>query len=567
MMKKNLTWQLGIIIVIVIFISLIITSISNYWSSYRKTYEAAGIEAVGCANITTGLVNPADIEALIAGDKKLLNDVENSLDWTTDHKSIFENQYILLLDGTILAADDNLKEQGYKSGDKFYVDKEVIEMIQETKHPHYSKIYEYGGMERLTGYAPIFEDHDPNKKIIAINAIDFDAKIVSERTWGAVGGSFLLGIFPMAAACVVTIWVIRRKTKAISDLIDYSKEIADGNLAVADVSVKNKDEIGDLAETLNVMKNNLREVIHQVNSSAEQVAASSEQLTASAEQSSHATEQIAETMYQMASSVEKQVQSIEETYQTVNEMSIGVQHIAQSSQSVSTAAVETSEKAEEGEKAIKTAGQQMKSINETVMGLSEVIVGLGERSREIGQITGVITGIADQTNLLALNAAIEAARAGENGRGFAVVADEVRKLAEQSAHSAKEISELLAATQDETNKAIQSMEYASKAVVEGIGIVDTAGNSFMQIQHSIEDVTAQIQEVSSATQQMAEGAAQIVESMQFVTQVAEESSTSAQKVSASTEEQLASTEEISASAGYLAKMAEELQQLINKFKC
>ncbi len=566
-MRKSLTWQLGIIIIVVIFISLIITSISNYWSSYRKTYEAAGIEAVGCANITTGLVNPADIEALIAGEKKLLKDVENSLDWTTDHKPIFENQYILLLDGTILAADDNLKEQGYESGDKFYVDKEVIEMIQETKHPHYSEIYEFGGMKRLTGYAPIFEDHDPNKKIIAINAIDFDAKIVSERTWEAVGGSFLLGIFPMAAACVVTIWVIRRKTKAISDLIDYSKEIADGNLAAADVSVKNKDEIGDLAETLNVMKNNLREVIHQVNSSAEQVAASSEQLTASAEQSSHATEQIAETMYQMASSVEKQVQSIEETYQTVNEMSIGVQHIAQSSQSVSTAAVETSEKAEEGEKAIKTAGQQMKSINETVMGLSEVIVGLGERSKEIGQITGVITGIADQTNLLALNAAIEAARAGENGRGFAVVADEVRKLAEQSAHSAKEISELLAATQDETNKAIQSMEYASKAVTEGIGIVDTAGNSFMQIQHSIEDVTAQIQEVSSATQQMAEGAAQIVESMQFVTQVAEESSTSAQKVSASTEEQLASTEEISASAGYLAKMAEELQQLINKFKC
>ncbi len=566
-MRKSLTWQLGIIIVIVIFISLMITSISNYWSSYRKTYEAAGIEAVGCANITTGLVDPADIEALIAGDKTLLKDVENSLDWTTDHKQIFEDQYILLLDGTILAADDNLKEQGFKAGDQFYVDKEILQMIQETKHPHYSEVYEFGGMKRLTGYAPIFEDHDPNKEIIAINAIDFDAKIVSDRTWEAVQGSFLLGIFPMAAACVVTIWIIRRKTKAISDLIDYSKEIADGNLAAADVSVRNKDEIGDLAETLNVMKNNLREVIQQVNSSAEQVAASSEQLTASAEQSSHATEQIAATMYQVASSVEKQVQSIEETYQTVNEMSIGVQQIAESSQSVSTAAVETSEKAVEGEKAIKTAGQQMKSINETVKGLSEVIIGLGERSREIGQITGVITGIADQTNLLALNAAIEAARAGENGRGFAVVADEVRKLAEQSAHSAKEISELLAATQGETNKAIKSMEYASKAVIEGIGIVDTAGNSFTQIQYSIEDVTAQIQEVSSATQQMAEGAAQIVESMQFVTQVAEESSSSAQKVSASTEEQLASTEEISASAGYLAKMAEDLQQLIKKFKC
>lgn len=565
-MRKSITWQLGIIIVFVIFISMMITSVSNYWSSYRKTYEAAGIEAVGCANITTGLVNPADIEALVKGDKKLLKDVENTLDWTTEHKQIFADQYIISLDGTILAADDNLKGQGFKAGDSFYVDKDAIEMIKETKHPHYSEIYEYGGIKRLTGYAPIFKDHDPDKEIIAINAIDFDAKIVSDRTFASVWGSFLFGILPMAAACVITIWVIRRKTKSISDLIEYSKQIADGNLAATDVSVKNKDEIGILANTLNMMKNNLRDLINQVHSSAKQVAASSEQLTASAEQSSHASEQIAQTMYQMAASVEKEVQSIEETYQTVNEMSIGVQQIAQSAQSVSVAAVETSEKASEGETAIQTAAQQMKSINDTVEGLSEVIVGLGERSNEIGKITGVITGIADQTNLLALNAAIEAARAGENGRGFAVVADEVRKLAEQSAQSAQEISQLLAATQEETNKAIKSMEYASKAVMEGMGIVDTAGNSFMQIQHSIEDVTAQIQEVSSASQQMAEGATQMVESMQFITEVAEESSSSAKEVSSSTEEQMASTEEISASASYLAKMAEELQQLINKFK-
>lgn len=565
-MRKSLTWQLGVIIVCVIFISLMITSLTNYWSSYNKTSEAAGIEAMGCANITTGLISPDDIEALKRGNKESLQEVEEALNWTTDHKQIFENQYILLLDGTILAADDHLKKQGFEAGDQFYIDKEAIEIIKETRHPHYSDIYEYGGMKRLTGYAPIFADHDPNKEIIAVNAIDFNAKIVGERTWESVRGSLFLGIIPMAAACVVTIWVIRRKTKPISDLIQYSREIADGNLTGADISVKNKDEIGDLAQTLNVMKNNIREVINQVHISAEQVAASAEELTASAEQSSYAAEQITETMHQMASSVEKQVQSIEETYHTVNEMSVGVQHIADNSQNASSAAVETSEKAAEGERILKTASEQMKSIYETVEGLSQMIIGLGERSKEIGQITGVITGIADQTNLLALNAAIEAARAGENGRGFAVVADEVRKLAEQSARSAQEISELLEAVQEETTKAIESMKYASNAVIEGMSVVDTAGHSFMGIQHSIKDVTAQIQEVSDATKQMAEGAAQIVEAMQFITGAADKASAGAQKVSSSSEEQLASAQEISASANYLAQMAEELQQLINKFK-
>ncbi len=122
------------------------------------------------------------------------------MNWTTEHKPIFEDQYILSLDGTILAGDSNLEKQGFKAGDKFYIDKEVVKMMQETKHPHYSEIYEFGGMKRLTGYAPIFKDQDPNKEIIAINAIDFNAKIVNERTWESVQGSFLLGLFPMAAS-------------------------------------------------------------------------------------------------------------------------------------------------------------------------------------------------------------------------------------------------------------------------------------------------------------------------------------------------------------------------------
>src|SRR5690606_33213483 len=149
-------------------------------------------------------------------------------------------------------------KQGFESGDKFYIDEEVIQTIQETKHPHYSEIYKFGGMKRLTGYAPIYKDHDPNKEIIAINAIDFNADIVSDRTFDAIRGGFVIGLLPMAIASIVTIWLIRRRTKPITALIDYSKEIAEGNLAAEDINIRNKDEIGDLALTLNTMKNKLR---------------------------------------------------------------------------------------------------------------------------------------------------------------------------------------------------------------------------------------------------------------------------------------------------------------------
>ncbi|WP_108669901.1 methyl-accepting chemotaxis protein [Peribacillus acanthi] len=565
-MKKNITWHLGIIIVSVVFVSMIITSVSNYWVSYKKTYEAAGIEAVGCANITTGLIVPSDIVAIINGNEEILKELEQTLDWTTEHKQIFEDQYLIMLDGTILAADSNLKKQGFKAGDKFYIDSHAMKMILETKHPHYSKIYEYGGVKRLTGYAPIFKDHDPTKEIIALNAIDFDAKIVSERTWESVVGSFMLGLMPMAIASFLTIWMIRRKIKPITVLIEYANKIADGDLSVKNIQIKHGDEIGDLTDNLNFMKNNLRDLIHMVNSSAVQVAASSEELTANAEQTNYATEQISITMQQMSKKVDKQVESVEETTLTAHEMSKGAQQIANHAQSVYFTALVASDKATEGGQSIETAVHQMNMINDTVKGLASVVRGLGDRSNAIGNIIGVITNIAEQTNLLSLNAAIEAARAGEQGRGFAIVADEVRKLAELSSQSAKEISELISATQQETTHAVLLMEHASNEVLEGIGAVHTAGESFVQIQNSVNEVTVQIQLVSSAVHQMASGAEEMVQTMQFILEVAETTSSNTQEVTSSTEEQLASMQEIASSTNYLSKLAEELQRQIHKFK-
>ncbi len=565
-MKKSITIQLGVIIIIVLFVSMMITSASNFWVSYQKTYEAAGIEAVGCANITTGLINPSDIEEIARGNQEKLKELQQNLNWTTDHKQIFETQYILSLDGKIIAADRHLQEQGFKAGDSFYIDRKAIELIEETKHAQFSEIYEFGGMKRLSGYAPIYKDHDPNKEIIAINVIDFNAKIVIERTWASVMDSFVLGLLPMIIAGFITIWLIRRKTRPITTLIEYSKQIAEGDLAVENVSVPNKDEIGDLATTLNTMKGNLRKLIEQVSDSAVHLAASSKQLTAGAEQTNEATEQIVNTMHQMAISVEGHVQSVEDTTGIIHEMSHGIQQIASNAKEVSTSANHASDRASQGGKSIETAIQQMQLINKTVNELEEVIHRLDTRSKEVGQIVGVITGISKQTNLLALNAAIEAARAGESGKGFSIVADEVRKLAEQSAQSAEEISQLIAETQEETNLAVRSMAFVAEEVDTGIGIVSLAGSSFEEIKDSVNAVTNQIQGVSAAVQQMAVGASQIVHSMENISAVADTAAASTQKVSTSTEEQLAFMEEITSSSSYLSTLAEELQLLIGRFK-
>ncbi|HZG14388.1 MAG TPA: methyl-accepting chemotaxis protein [Candidatus Bathyarchaeia archaeon] len=375
-----------------------------------------------------------------------------------------------------------------------------------------------------------------------------------------------LVIFAILVGIAISIYIGRHISRPVEAIADTAKKMAAGDLTVPEITVKNKDEVGELAASFNEMTENLRDIIRQVSLNSEQVAASAEQLTASAEQTSKATEQIADTIQDVAVATDKGVESANESSQKAEDISAGSQQIAVNAQIVTAKAMDASTKAVEGGKSVKTAVAQMNSISHTVHGLSEVVHGLGVRSTEISQIVEVITSIAAQTNLLALNAAIEAARAGDHGRGFAVVADEVRKLAEQSASSAQQISQLITMIQNETDRAVQSMEMTTKEVGAGIGAINVAGESFTQIESSVNEVTEQIQEVSAAVQQMAAHAQQMVQSMQVVSEVSENVASGTQEVTAATEEQLAAMEEITSSSISLSKMASELQAVVGKFK-
>lgn len=394
-----------------------------------------------------------------------------------------------------------------------------------------------------------------------------EKKAQNEANAAAANKILLATILATVALAVVLGWFIARMiAHPLTKVADIANRVSEGDLNVESLRIDSKDEIGQLASAVNKMVENLRNLIREVKETAEHVASSAEELSATSEQTGKAAEQIALTIQEVASGAEKQVHSVEESSKIISEMSSGVHQIANNAQNVTVASQKAAEVAQEGNRAIHTAVKQMSSINQTVTELAAMVKGLGDRSREIGQIVEVITAIAEQTNLLALNAAIEAARAGEHGRGFAVVADEVRKLAEQSAHSAQQIAELIGNIQNETAKAVQSMEKGTGEVATGIEVVNSAGHSFEQIQRSVNDVAAQIEQVSAAVEEMSAGSEQMVQSVRLITEIAETTATGTQNVSAATEEQLASMEEISASASSLANAAERLQNLVATFK-
>lgn len=345
-------------------------------------------------------------------------------------------------------------------------------------------------------------------------------------------------------------------------VIAFVGEVADGDLRERKRTIVTNDELGQLSEAAVKMGGHLRELVQHFNQMIDKLVAASQQLTASAQFSAQTSCQITESISSIATGAEKQVKAIDATAAVVEGMSAGIEEIAASANTMAGTAEKTAEAAKLGGTAVEKAVEQMGNIEKAVTHSSSVVTKLGARSKEIGQIVDTISNIAGQTNLLALNAAIEASRAGEQGRGFAVVAEEVRKLAEQSQDASKQIAELIAEIQQDTDNAVAAMREGTEEVSKGAQVVKEAGGEFKEIYFLINTVSSDIREISAAMQQMAGGSQEIVYSVRDIDVVSREAALHAQTVSAAIQEGAASLEEMAASSEALTIMAEELKRAI-----
>ncbi|MBN9365810.1 MAG: MCP four helix bundle domain-containing protein [Comamonadaceae bacterium] len=282
-----------------------------------------------------------------------------------------------------------------------------------------------------------------------------------------VGAGLALAV---AVAVALGWWITRLITVPVDEAVRATREIADGNLAVS-LSVRSRDEIGQLLQGLIDMRDKLAAVVSEVRGSAEGVA------TASAE--------IAQGNSDLSGRTESQASALEETAASMEQLGSTVRQNADNARQANQLALNASTVAAHGGEVVAQVVDTMRGINDS--------------SRRIADIIGVIDGIAFQTNILALNAAVEAARAGEQGRGFAVVAGEVRSLAQRSADAAKEIKSLITASVER--------------VEQGSQLVDQAGTTMEEVVTAIRRVTDIMGEISAASNEQASGVAQVGEAV------------------------------------------------------
>jgi methyl-accepting chemotaxis protein len=371
--------------------------------------------------------------------------------------------------------------------------------------------------------------------------------------------SIILGVF-------IALWSARGIAGKVAHLAELAKGVAAGDLTRSYHGEIGKDEMGDLASSLNTMVANLKEIVKMIGAQAQNVTASSEALTASADHSAQATQQVAASVIEVATSTNQQLELIKTATNGVENMVAELEEVASNVSMIAGKTAQTAEMASNGGQSATRAINQMYEVEKTVSESAKVVAHLGERSKEIGQIVDTISGIASQTNLLALNAAIEAARAGEQGRGFAVVAEEVRKLAEQSQEASKRIAELIGEIQLETDHAVAAMQNGTREVKLGAEVVNETGMSFKEIIDLVNHVSGQMNSIAHVVQSVAQESERVMSSVQYINELSVSTSGEIQTVSATTEEQSASMQEIAASSQSLSNLAQDMQVTVERFK-
>lgn len=408
----------------------------------------------------------------------------------------------------------------------------------------------------------------------SLNSLTEATKQEAQATNQAVadaGQSSIMLMLVTTIVCVLLLLgfsykIINSIRSALNIMLHVCDKLSKGNFVVRTQPSTRGDELGDVQRALYDMTMKINGLLKEVSNTTEQMAAASQQLNSSSVESANAATSVAQSVTDAVSVVEQQQSAVADGTGSVATISESVKSISQETAEVSQEAEQAAKKAEAGNQVVAQSVQQIKSVEEKVRTTAQLVDELGERSQEIGAIVDTISDLAGQTNLLALNAAIEAARAGDQGRGFAVVAEEVRKLAEQSATAAQQIAALIGKIQEDTSKAVSSMNLGRQAVVQGAESVEGLRSVFEEINGLIAHVASSVEDMSGSVQHVSKQSSEISSHMEQIDKGAAKVSDNMQSISAAAEEQSATAQEIATASDSLARQAQDVQENLQKFK-
>lgn len=387
---------------------------------------------------------------------------------------------------------------------------------------------------------------------------------IKQRAYTIAGISIAI----LLAVCVVCMVIVTRVVKFMVMAKEAVQELGEGNLTfrIDPAVLQRRDELGEIAREVHGLGNRLREIVGDIQKSAELVLSSGDELVHVTSNTSHNANDISAAVEDISKGAVSQAEEIETATGNVNDMGRLIEDIVDNIGRLD----ETSKVMQQSENASSEIMEQLFESNdktvEAIHKISANISATDESVKQIEDAVSLISNLASQTNLLSLNASIEAARAGEAGKGFAVVATEIQQLAEQSDNAAKQISEIIEVLAQNSRNSLDKMDEVNERLQDQQTKFQETKEQFQGVSEGIDASRDGTDKINGQAQECNVARTSVIDVIQSLSAISQENAASAQETSASMQELNDSMSVLVESAGKLKELAESLQQDVAYFK-
>ena len=510
--------------------------------------------------------------------------IEVALDASKSIQTMLQNQIeqnsqleaVNIIENTGLVLTGNASQGGtlpFKVGDTV-TDAEILS-VSKSNTPllrwdsKSSKIFYFEPIQRFGGPAYILmlmvdpQIYLKNTEFVENQFIDLN-NLYQKNTLSLVAISVLLLISVIGT---FTLFVHRGLLSPIQELSAIMLDISEGHGDLTQkITIAKKDEIGVLAKRFNLFVDKIKAIVIEAKYAASSINEGSGNVASNLESAYRSIQDISVKIRQMNDNIANQAEHAIDCGHLSEELSHDISFLTEQMQETTATVTKIVSAKEDGEEKmgvlVKKTGQSLESNRN----IEQTITGLSQQIANINQIVDDIKTIAKQTQLLSLNASIEASRAGEHGLGFAVVAGEVNKLADQAAHSASEIANIIATIEQKSAESVQSAASVLKIAREQSDVVAEVNLIFSNITGLIEQMHVYLENANRSVTTVDKNKDEMANNIRSVAETGEENRRSALEVNTYVESQVDIMKSIQKLSGETSTTATSLSSTLSRFK-